>query len=171
MNGTGGGCFSPGGSMSRGDFMLMVCRAFELGALRIRYFSPMSPQEAIIMGRSRPPRRSAIAQGSDGKFSSRFLHLQTGRHGHPAQSPGNPGESPAAGAASDLAAFSDAAELSPNAQDAAAALVRDGHRHRSGGALHPKDMLRPRGNGADALSSAHARVKRGDGDRRYLQLC
>ncbi len=51
------------------------------------------------------------------------------------------GEGPAAGTASDLAAFSDAAEISPYAQDAAAALVRAGIVTGSGGALHPKDML------------------------------
>lgn len=140
VNGTGNGRFNPGGSMSRGDFMLMVCRAFELGASGSGNFSDV-PAGSYYYGAIAAAKALGIAQGSGGKFHpdspiSRqdamvLLHRTLAILD----------KSPAAGSASDLAVFSDAAELSPYARDAAAALVRAGVITGSGGALRPKDMV------------------------------
>jgi hypothetical protein len=68
VNGTGSGYFNPGGSMSRGDFMLMVCRAFELGASGPDNFSDV-PSGSYYYGAIAAAKALGIAQGSDGKFS------------------------------------------------------------------------------------------------------
>jgi hypothetical protein len=140
VNGTGNGRFNPGGNMSRGDFMLMVCRAFELGASGSGNFSDV-PAGSYYYGAIAAAKALGIAQGSGGKFypdspisrqdAMVLLHRALVILG----------KSPTAGSAGDLAVFSDAAEISHYAADACAALVRAGVITGSGGALRPKDML------------------------------
>jgi len=140
VNGTGDGRYNPGGNMSRGDFMLMVCRAFELGASGSGNFSDV-PSGSYYYGAIAAAKALGIAQGSGEKFypdasisrqdAMVLLHRTLAILG----------KSPAAGTAGDLAVFSDADEISPYARDACAALVRAGVITGSGGALRPKDMV------------------------------
>lgn len=135
-----GGRFYPGKSMSRGDFMLMVYRAFGLSVSGSGNFSDVNYgsyyYDAIAAAKS-----LGIARGNGGHFcpdsdisrqDAMVVILRTLEV---------LGKNPALGTASDLAGYADADEISSYAVEAVATLVKAGVITGSGGALKPKSMI------------------------------
>ena len=137
--GTGDGKFSPGSNMTRGNFILMVYKAFDLSASGSDNFSDVHSGSYYYDAIS-AAKKIGIAQGSGNKFHPnsaisrqdamliiyRMLEIL--------------GKSPKAGTMSDLAAYSDADEVSSYAVEAVAALVKAGMITGSNGTLNPNGM-------------------------------
>jgi len=67
VNGTGDDCFSPQNKVSRGDFILMLCRAFELDSSDISNFSDVK-EGKYYYNAIAAAKALGVAQGSEGKF-------------------------------------------------------------------------------------------------------
>lgn len=125
--------------MTRGNFILMVYKAFDLSASGSDNFSDVHSGSYYYDAIS-AAKKIGIAQGSGNKFHPnsaisrqdamliiyRMLEIL--------------GKSPKAGTMSDLAAYSDADEVSSYAVEAVAALVKAGMITGSNGTLNPNGM-------------------------------
>lgn len=67
INGTGDDCFSPQNKVSRGDFILMLCRAFELYSSDTSNFSDVK-EGKYYYNAVASAKALGVALGSDGKF-------------------------------------------------------------------------------------------------------
>lgn len=140
VNGTGDGRFNPGGNMSRGDFMLMIYRAFDLSASGNGNFSDVDYGSYYYDAIS-AAQELGIAQGSDGNFYPDSDISRQDTMVILVRTLDALGESPDLGTASDLAEYDDADEISSYAVEAVATLVKAGVINGSGASLNPKDMV------------------------------
>jgi len=140
VTGAGNTMFNPGNRMSRGDFMLMIYKAFDLEMSSSGNFSDVSPSsyyyDAIAAARA-----LGIAQGNNGRFypatelsrqDAMVLIMRTLRI---------VGKPLAAGSVGDLAGFSDTGSISSYAIEAVATLVKAGIITGSGGAINPLGVI------------------------------
>lgn len=67
VNGTGNDCFSPQNKVSRGDFILMLCRAFDLKSSDTSNFSDVK-EGKYYYNAIAAAKALGVAQGSDNKF-------------------------------------------------------------------------------------------------------
>jgi len=140
VTGTGNGLFMPGISMTRGDFMLMVYRAFDLKAPGSGNF-PDVKYGSYYYDAIAAAKALGIARGIDGKFYpdshisrqdamviiTRTLEIM----GRPLPS----------GSERDLSPFADAKSVSDYARGAVSALVKAGIVSGNGGYLYPKNNI------------------------------
>ena len=140
VTGTGSGKFNPGNQVSRGDFMLMLFRAFDLSVSSPDNFTDVSPgtyyYDAIAAAKA-----LGIAEGSSGMFypasgisrqDAMVLIVRTLEA---------VGEPLPGGSVSDLAEYSDVDSISDYAVEPVAALVKAGFIVGSGGSLNPKNTI------------------------------
>jgi hypothetical protein len=139
VTGSGNNQYNPAGVMSRGDFVLMITRAFDLTGGTDNF--PDVPVGSYYYDAIAAAKAYGIVTGTNGKFSpavaisrqdamvivKRVLDLK----GIPIIS----------GTAASLARFSDAAKVSDYAIPAVSSLVKAGIINGSGGMLRPKDMI------------------------------
>lgn len=135
-----GGLFYPGRNISRGDFLLMIYRAFGLSASGSENFPDVGVgsyyYDAIAAAKA-----LGIAEGSGGYF---YPEAQLSRQDaavilvRTLEVLGKPLGS---ASADSLSGFSDAGSISDYATDAMAALVQSGILYGSNGALNPKSMI------------------------------
>ncbi len=140
VQGSGNGNFNPGHNMSRGDFMLMVYRAFSFKSYSSDSFTDVAAgsyyYEAISAAKS-----LGIAKGENGKFypednisrqDAMVIILRTLEL---------VGKAPEKGTAANLEGFIDAGEVSDYAVTAVATLVKAGVIGGSDGYLSPQSMM------------------------------
>lgn len=140
VQGSGSGQFYPGNSISRADFILMVCRAFELETAAASSFSDVDTG-SYYAGAVAAAKALGIVQGSNGRFNPQaslsrqdaaVILLRT------LEVTGNP---PSSASSSYLSVFSDAGSTADYAAAALAALVRDGVFTGSSGKLNPRGNI------------------------------
>jgi len=140
VNGTGDGRFSPQRSVSRGDFILMVCRAFNFGADTSDSFPDVPPQsyyhDAIASAKA-----LGIASGSNGNFRPSAAISRQDAMVILSRALTAAGKSLGAGNAGDLDSYSDRSMVSGYAEEAVASLVKAGVIQGSNGALHPTSSI------------------------------
>ena len=151
VNGIGGGLYAPGGSVKRGDFVLMLVRAYGLTADGKASFIDV-PDDAYYADAIRIAARLGIVTGYNGYFSPenaltrqdamlmiyKILKLS--------------GKTTTNGLVADLSRFHDAGEIDGYAREAMGNLVQMGVvKGLSGGYLAPKSQL----NRAEAAMLLH----------------
>ena len=141
VNGTGNGGFSPGASITRGSFMLMLNRAFKFTASGGTGFSDV-PSSSVYADAVKIAQALGIAQGSGSNFyPTRPLSLQQAAV-FLARAMRSDGWSLTAGTRSDISAFSDSSAVSDYAVSDLAAMVRLGvFQGGSDGKLNPQSPL------------------------------
>lgn len=135
-----GGLFYPDRNISRGDFLLMICRAFDLSAASSDNFPDVGVgsyyYDAVAAAKA-----LGIVEGNGGYF---YPEAQLSRQdaavilARTLEVLGKPLDS---ATADSLSVFSDAGSVSDYAADAMAGLVRAGILYGSNGALNPKSMI------------------------------
>jgi hypothetical protein len=133
--------FLPGANMTRGNLILMVSRAYDLGEGTADNFTDVAPGSYYYKAIG-AAKALGIAQGSGGKFNPdadisrqdamvivlRLLSVI--------------GKKPEAGSASDLSLFADVSDISDYALETVSSLVKAGViAGGSDGRLHPKDSI------------------------------
>lgn len=141
ITGVGVRSFAPAVSISRGDFVLMLCRAFGLDTVGSDNF-PDVPKGSYYYNAIATAKALGIAQGDGGLFrpgdplSRQDAMTLIMRALDYAPDYGVP-----SGSASDLAGFSDRGEIAEYARDYVAALVRAGIVRGSDGKLYPRNHV------------------------------
>jgi len=142
VNGTSPNVFSPANNIKRGDFMLMLVRAYDLKAGNANTnFSDVRPgtyyYDAIAVAKA-----LGIAQGTtSGRFNPDASITREDAMVLMARTLDAVNISIPAGSAADLAGFSDAASVSGYARDAVATLVKAGVIQGSNNRLNPKNTM------------------------------
>ncbi len=140
VQGSGDGLYYPGSDMTRGDFLLIVYRAFNLSATASDNFSDV-PSGSYYYDAIAVAKALGITQGSDGRFhpdasisrqDAMVIITRT------LQIIGNPLDD---GSSGDLMEYSDVGDIATYATDAAAALVKAGIIKGSDGYLSPQKMI------------------------------
>ncbi|MEA4942773.1 MAG: S-layer homology domain-containing protein [Oscillibacter sp.] len=141
VNGTGNGGFSPGASITRGSFMLMLNRAFKFTASGGTGFSDV-PSSSLYADAVKISQALGIAQGSGSNFyPTRPLSRQQAAV-FLARAMRADGWTLTAGTRSDISAFSDSSAVSDYAVSDLAAMVRMGvFQGGSDGKLNPQSPL------------------------------
>ncbi len=141
VNGTGNGGFSPGASITRGSFMLMLNRAFKFTASGGTGFSDV-PSSSVYADAIKISQALGIAQGSGSNFyPTRPLSRQQAAV-FLARAMRADGWTLTAGTRSDISAFSDSSAVSDYAVSDLAAMVRMGvFQGGSDGKLNPQSPL------------------------------
>jgi hypothetical protein len=140
VTGTGNGLFSPQNSISRGDFILMVCRAFDFNEAASSNFSDVSAASyyysAIATAKS-----LGIAQGSNNYFYPGAAISRQDAMLILSRALSVAGNGLTAGNINDLAGFNDRNKVSAYAVGAVSSLVKTGIITGSNGALHPDSNI------------------------------
>jgi hypothetical protein len=138
VTGVGGRRYSPGVSISRGDFVLMLCRAFDLDTIAGDNF-PDVQKGSHYYNAIATAKALGIARGGDGGLfrPTESLTRQDAMVLIMRALDYAPQYSVPSGSASHLTGFSDRAEIAEYARDHAAALVRAGIIRGSDGKLNP----------------------------------
>ena len=138
--GTGNGGFSPQKSISRGDFVLMICRAFDLSSNTLSNFSDVDSgsyyYDAIATAKS-----LGIAKGSGNRFYPNAALTREDAMVILSRALSVTGRTLAAGKETGLSDFSDGNKVSDYAASAVSALVKAGIITGSNGALHPQSSI------------------------------
>lgn len=138
VTGVGGRKYNPGITISRGDFVLMLCRAFDLDTIGGDNFADV-PMESYYYNAVTTAKALGIAQGDGGLFRpSMPLSRQDAMTLIMRALDYVPEYGVPSGSASDLAGFSDRGEIAEYARDHVAALVRAGIILGSDGKLNPR---------------------------------
>lgn len=141
VNGTGNGKFSPAAPITRGNFMLMLCRAFHFSADGTGSGFVDVPADSVYADALRAAKALGIAQGSGGFFypdrplsreEAAVLLLRALRAD---------GWTIADGDRSSISGFSDAASVSDYAVGAVGAMVRYNILRGDNGYLLPRNTL------------------------------
>ncbi len=141
VNGTGGGAFSPGVSITRGSFMLMLNRAFQFTASGGPGFADL-PAGSVYAEAVKVAQALGIAQGSGSNFYPTQPLSRQQAAVFMARAMRASGWSLTAGSRSDLSAFADSAAVSDYAVSDLAAMVRLGiFQGGSDGKLNPQSSL------------------------------
>ncbi|MGI5936586.1 MAG: S-layer homology domain-containing protein [Oscillospiraceae bacterium] len=140
VTGTGNGLFMPGRNMSRGNFMLMVYRAFSLKAPASGNF-PDVKYGSYYYDAIAAAKALGIAQGINGKFYPDSHISRQDAMVIIARTLEIMGKPLPAGSDRDLSPFADAGSVSDYARGAVSALVKAGIVSGNGGYLYPKNMI------------------------------
>jgi hypothetical protein len=139
VTGTGGGLFQPADSISRGDFVLMVCRAFELTGGSNAF--PDVPSGSYYYDAIAAAKSRGIVEGIEGKFYPTSPLTRQDAMVIIDRALNSVGAGLHAANAGVLSNFSDADEVSGYALEATAKLVKAGVITGRNGALYPRDMI------------------------------
>ncbi len=139
ISGVKPGYYNPNASISRGDFTLMLCRAFDLSADSKGNFSDVDA-DSYYSDAISTAKALGIAKGSNGKFNPHSALSRQDAMVLIARALDAAGKSLPKGDSSDLDQFSDSKQISAYAADAVAALVKAEIIQGYG------DNLRPHGN-------------------------
>ena len=140
VTGTGNGKYSPGASITRGSFMLMLNRAYTFTASPGAGFSDV-PDSSVYANAVKVAQSLGIAQGSGSSFyPTRPLSRQQAAV-FLARAMRADGWTVSGGTRDDLSVFSDSAAVSDYAVSDLAAMVRLGIFQGSGGKLNPQSPL------------------------------
>lgn len=138
VTGVGGRSYAPNVSISRGDFVLMLCRAFDLDTIGGDSF-PDVHKDSYYYNAVATAKALGIAQGDGGLFRPALpLTRQDAMTLIMRALDYAPQYAVPSGSASDLAGFSDRGEIAEYARDYVAALVRAGIILGSDGKLNPR---------------------------------
>lgn len=140
IRGDGKGYYNPNASISRGDFTLMLCRAFELHADAKGSFTDVD-EDSYYSDAVATAKALKIAKGQGGKFNPKSsLSRQDAMVLLVRAMEAAEIDLPSA-EESVLDAFSDGGKISDYAVEAVAALTQAGIIRGSGGMLHPKSNV------------------------------
>ncbi|MBQ1374732.1 MAG: S-layer homology domain-containing protein [Clostridia bacterium] len=142
ITGTSEGIYSPMSNIKRGDFILMLQRAFRFeaqgNAAQFADVAPTSYYAAAILA----AKSNDIAKGSgDNLFAPETSLTREDAMVLVVRVLEKAGESPVKGSASDIVSFVDKGDVSGYAVDAVATLVRAGYILGSDGKLNPKSNI------------------------------
>lgn len=141
VNGTGDGKYSPAAPITRGSFMLMVCRAFHFSAPGSGSGFADVPANSIYADALRAAKAMGVAQGNGGNFyPTRPLSREQAAVFLLRALRAN-GWTIADGTRSSLSSFSDAASVSDYAVPGVGAMVQYNILQGSGGRLMPHNTL------------------------------
>jgi len=140
VKGTGSGLFSPGNSISRGDFVLMLYRAFNLSGSTTSNFSDV-PTGSYYYSAIATAKSLGLVEGSGGKFDPTSSITRQDAMVILYRTLESEGVSLTTGSASDISKFSDASSVSDYAKEAMETLVKSGVINGSGGKLNPSSMI------------------------------
>lgn len=135
--GNGNGYYNPNASISRGDFILMLCRAFQLSADARGNFSDVD-EDSYYSNAVAVAKELKIAKGQGGKFNPKSSLSRQDAMVFLVRAMEASGMELEKGSASDLNAFSDGGKVSDYAVEAVATLVNMGVIEGNGGKLNPK---------------------------------
>jgi hypothetical protein len=139
--GVGGRRYVPTVSISRGDFVLMLCRAFDLDTVGGDNF-PDVPKDSYYYNAVATAKALGIAQGDGGFFRPNMpLSRQDAMTLIMRALDYVPDYGVPSGSASDLTGFSDRGEIAEYARDHVAALVRAGIILGSDGKINPRSNV------------------------------
>ena len=138
--GVGPGTYNPSASISRGDFMLMLCRAFDLKANVAGNFSDV-PAGSYYFDAIAVAKALGIATGDGGTFRPTAAVTRQDAMVLVARTLAVASETIPAGNWSDLAGFSDTGDVSDYAVSAASSLVRAKIIVGTAGRLNPKGSV------------------------------
>ncbi|NLV51026.1 MAG: S-layer homology domain-containing protein [Clostridiales bacterium] len=140
LTGNGAGYYNPQASISKGDFMLILCRAFDLKSDFRGNFSDVDEDDyfynAVGIGKG-----LGIAKGSNGKFNPRSALSRQDAMVLIVRALEASGIDLPDGTDSDLRPFKDKNKMSDYAKDAFAALIKAGIIVGSGKALNPNSSV------------------------------
>jgi hypothetical protein len=140
IEGSGNGKFHPADSMSRGDFTLMIARAFGLSYEGTGNFADVPP-ESYYYDAIGAAKELGIVTGSGDQFDPNASLTRQDAMVIIYRALDASGVPLAAGSPSDLSDYQDAGNVAGYAAEAVAALVNAGVIAGSGGRLHPRDMI------------------------------
>ena len=140
VKGGGDQKYHPTDNVTRGDFILMVTRAFNLTSSSTDNFSDV-PLGTYYYSAVATAKYYGIVTGSDGKFSPGAYLSRQDAMVILNRTLNAKGISIAQGTAGDLSVFSDASQVSDYAVSAMASLVRAGILTGSDGKLNPRSMI------------------------------
>jgi hypothetical protein len=143
VTGQGNNLFNPASPMSRGDFVLMVTRAFDITVttdLAADNF-PDVPAGSYYYDAIAAAKAYGIVTGTNGKFSPALAISRQDAMVIIKRALDVEGIAIAPGTAANIAGFSDAKNVSEYAMPAVSSLVKAGIINGSGGALRPKDII------------------------------
>lgn len=135
--GDGKGHYNPSASISRGDFILMLCRAFHLSADSKGSFSDVE-EGSYYSDAIATAKQLKIAKGSGGKFNPKASLSRQDAMVLIVRAMEAADLTVPAGDLDDLSVFSDSGKISDYAAEAVAALVRAGIIEGSNSKLNPK---------------------------------
>lgn len=138
--GTGKKQFNPAASISRGDFILMLCRAFELNADASGNFSDVE-EGSYYSAAIATAKHMKIVKGDGGKFHPRKALSRQDAMVLIVRALDAVGIDLPEGDASDLSIFRDARKIATYAKDSVAALVAADVVQGNGGNLNPKSSI------------------------------
>ncbi len=138
VQGTGGGNYGPGQSIRRGDFALMLCRAFGITPNGVSTFTDV-PANSYYSGAIASAQRLGLVTGNNGRFSPNaslsrqdaMVMIQRAMTYAGRQFP----------TGGNLSAFSDGGQVSGYARAAVTALIQLGIIQGSGGKLQPTSSI------------------------------
>lgn len=125
-NGYSDGSFRPSRSISRGEFTLMVCRAFGFDTTAASTNFPDVPASSPYAGAVATARSMGIVEGNGGRFQPNSPITRQSAMAIICRAMKAAGEEVPSGGTSNLNAYSDQAQIASHARDAVAALVNLG---------------------------------------------
>lgn len=125
-NGYSNGSFRPSRSISRGEFTLMVCRAFGFDTTAASTNFPDVPASSPYAGAVATARSMGIVEGSGGRFRPDSPITRQSAMAIICRAMKAAGKEVPSGGTSNLNAYSDQAQIASHARDAVAALVNLG---------------------------------------------
>ncbi|MPM09080.1 hypothetical protein SDC9_55396 [bioreactor metagenome] len=138
--GSGDGKFYPASSVSRGDFILMICRALGFTTSDSGNFADVSPK-SYYYNAIATAKALGIVQGSGSNFYPDEGLTRQDAAVIIARAMKTAGVPIGSGLSGDLTGFSDKDDISDYAADAMASLVKAGILQGSNGRLNPKSMV------------------------------
>jgi hypothetical protein len=139
VTGSGYNEYNPSGIMSRGDFVLMIARAFGLSG-GYDNFSDV-PEGSYYYDAIAAAKAFGIVTGNNGKFSPAVAISRQDAMVIIRRALDAVGTPIASGKAADLSGYYDASEVSGYATEAVASLIKAGIVTGNGGMLRPKAMI------------------------------
>lgn len=140
LTGNGNGYYNPQASISKGDFILILCRAFDLESDTGDNFSDVKKGD-YFYDAVRTAKRLGIAKGSNGKFNPRSALSRQDAMVLLVRALEASGIELPDGSDSDLQSFTDKHNISDYAEYAFRNLVKAGIVHGSGRALNPNSSV------------------------------
>jgi hypothetical protein len=140
VNGTSTGLFSPGNSVTRGDTILMLFRAFSFSGSTSGNFTDV-PANSYYYNAIATAKSLGLIQGNNGLYYPDAAITRQDAMVILYKTLQSNGIALTAGSASDLSGFSDVSSVSDYAKTAVATLVKSSIITGSGGMLHPTDNI------------------------------
>ena len=141
VNGTGNGKYSPSAPITRGSFMLMLCRAFNFSVAGTGSGFADVPADSVYADALRAAKALGIAQGSGGSFYPNRPLTREQAAVFMLRALQADGWTIAGGTRSTIAGFKDAAAVSDYAVGAVSAMVQYNILQGNNGLLSPHNTL------------------------------